>query len=318
MSLPTLDKEWVFTEVNQEINELTNADLIKTTWLTIKNSLKTLGWVVRGSSNGVVANTNDNWTTISDLVFSSGSHSWIVMSNTALSIEICIDFDSSTVYYFDFWLARSSYNLGSPSISAKPTATYEWQIYAGETFISSTTLKTNVHILSSNEASPHCTIVMVCNAQDSSYGYTCTYFIFNKPKNVSENWVNPCVLLTENNYSNGPTQEHYTTKSDNFLFHSTNKYNFYCTGETVDGGLIVNRINGFPADLSSTGGKVFSPIGIFCDEVGARGSNGVIQDLWWGPLHDAIGTLYSSTSKTFLKVGDLIVPWDGVSIPKLA
>ncbi len=69
-----------------------------------------------------------------------------------------------------------------------------------------------------------------------------------------------------------------------------------------------------PCDLSSDAGHLICPMGLIGEDVGVRGSNGRIDDMWWRPLTMTVGdTLPGGGAKTFICFGDFILPWNGTS-----
>ena len=132
MALPTLIKIYEF-DVNNRIlltgNELS---LHQNTLFAIKQMLTgytTLPWTVAGSSNAVVGamDATDRWTVATDLVWATGTRSWIVLENT-LGVQLCIDLNKSAS------TPQQATILGSltgaftgGSNTARPTATDEFQ-----------------------------------------------------------------------------------------------------------------------------------------------------------------------------------------------
>jgi hypothetical protein len=66
-----------------------------------------------------------------------------------------------------------------------------------------------------------------------------------------------------------------------------------------------------------TGDWPFYTISLASDSVPSRAVVGSIPDLWWGSTGLALGTTYpAGSSRQFLHIGNIIIPWDG-SIPEL-
>ena len=316
MALPNKEKTWVFDYINEQISSDTLETLVDSTWLHIKNSLVGLGWTVRGSSNGTTADTSDNWDTVADLVHSSGAHSWIVLRHSTMDLEICIDLDTTVPEYFDMWVARSAYNLAAPVTTAKPTATTEWQIHSSATLCSAAAVRTITHVIGTDESPGNVTAILVYWADADYYIVECSHFIFAIPEDAPSGWTTPAIFSTKVNTANGPTAM-YSTDTNNHMFVGTSKYNFYCTGECVNGTLLTYKYQGFPCDLDTDAGRLLSSIGIFSVDSGARGVNGRLPDIYWAPAHDTHGSVYDATSKTWIKLGALFLPWDGATTPRI-
>ena len=317
MAIPVKEKTWVYDYANHQILNDSGETLSDNTLLYIKNTMVSLGWTVRGSSDGTTANTSDNWTDDTDLVHSSGAHSWIVLRNSTLDIEICFDLNTVTTNVIDVWAARTAYNLASPVTTAKPTSTNEWEIGNSWNVLYSTAcVRSIVHILATDESPAENTLIMVYTTTLDYYDAKCSYLMLYKPEDAPSGWTTPAAAMVGDSVEEGPTTVHFSSDTANHMFVGTNKYNFYCTGECANGALLPVQYDGYPVDLDTDGGKIIGAIGLFSTDTGARGSNGRLPDTYWAPAHDAHGALYSDTTKSWVKLGAFLLPWDGESITK--
>lgn len=67
-----------------------------------------------------------------------------------------------------------------------------------------------------------------------------------------------------------------------------------------------------------TGEYGLYPIGVVCTELGHRARIGQLKDMWWCPTTlTAANTLPDNTSRQFLVLEDMVIPWDG-SIPEIS
>jgi hypothetical protein len=128
MPVPTLSKTYQFN-VNNAVPSQVEATFYQALVHGIKTAMigfATLPWTVVSSSDSVTADASDNWTATTDLVWSTGNHSWIVLQQGAGGGQLCIDLDyvitSSERAYF-IWSAGGNFTGGT--ISARPTASDE-------------------------------------------------------------------------------------------------------------------------------------------------------------------------------------------------
>ena len=94
MALPTLEKTYDF-QVNRTYSDVADVANQKQVFET-KDAITSLAsgtWVVKASSDGTIADTNDNWGAYTDLNYATtgSAHSWIILQNTASNIELCFD-----------------------------------------------------------------------------------------------------------------------------------------------------------------------------------------------------------------------------------
>ena len=113
--MPTRQRTWTISQNNTPSDVSTVAAQGKEILLTFKNALKTAGWTVMQSSNSSTADTNDNWSSVSDVVNGTSAHSWIVLRSPA-------NYPSSGNYiYFGI-----DYNSSDPAQLDWCTATANW------------------------------------------------------------------------------------------------------------------------------------------------------------------------------------------------
>ena len=89
-----LEKTWVVSEYTADLG--TSALNCAMALFQVKEAMKAHGWTVSTSRDGVAGGsvTGDNWIDAGDVVWAASSnHSWIVMTNAAISANfaICID-----------------------------------------------------------------------------------------------------------------------------------------------------------------------------------------------------------------------------------
>ncbi len=94
-------------------------------------------WTVIGSSNSVAAalDTVDRWAAIANLVFASGgtAHSWIVIQNTTLGYQVCIDClgDPTLSQSIGFHATKIATPFTGGTTLVRPTSTTEFSMQNG-------------------------------------------------------------------------------------------------------------------------------------------------------------------------------------------
>jgi hypothetical protein len=141
-------------------------------------------------------------------------------------------------------------------------------------------------------------------------------FSLEEPADAADQWTVPwCAFFptTQYNAADQRTQYAYLNDSDAnaYLSHAGTRYNFFMTSEGYLSAML-GQYQTFGSDLDGPGNFPMCPIGMFCDQAGARGRIGRLTDLWWGSVSASEGDHYpADASRQFVQVGDLILPWDG-------
>jgi hypothetical protein len=131
MATITNSKTW--TKIYRSVPS--GANTVKSFLRTLKNDLITAGFSHVASSDSVSTSTStDLWDSDSDIVASTGDHSWIVLANNSISsgLQICIDLATSDPSSMRFYLSENSYSGGS--VSSKPTAINEVEVTVGANY----------------------------------------------------------------------------------------------------------------------------------------------------------------------------------------
>lgn len=319
MGLPTIEKTWIHTEVNQNLSAGTSNALAQLTMYSLKDSLVTLNWEVVASSNATSAGESDYWSSSSDCVWNEVSaRSWIVLRNTTIDIELCIELDSNTYAFANLLFSRAGFS-GFTSTTARPTATDEyaaltdgfWGHDPGST-------QMGLHVLATSDGANGPENTLVFFASDYNNGTQC--WMINKISTTHNNAGNPVHIATSDTYSSWqPTMSIlYDTSSRQRLFSGDANYaSVWCTAQCFGSGdwRITASTGGSPSDLDS--GYPADQIGIFCYNLGARGKVGYLKDIWWGRETHLTGDTYPSTANTYAKFGAIIIPWGNETTPYL-
>lgn len=155
MSLPTLEKTWIFNVNNAQgalgTGTLSNRQILFQIKQALIGSLgswtnasggsiaspSTLLWTVAYSCDSSTAGTAgdgvDRWTAATNLVTASGAHSWIVLKNTHVdqggNFQVCIDLpntDGTQGFGFAAIIVSRTAGFTGGTTSSRPTATDEF------------------------------------------------------------------------------------------------------------------------------------------------------------------------------------------------
>jgi len=210
MAAPVLDKVWQHNVNIQQGNTGVKNDDYAGILLSIKRLLTGVApngrplswtgiWTIKASSNGVVADLNDNWNSTADLVWSSSNRSWIVLSQSATGSEICLDCNSSSTQIMSWvWSHSAGFNVSSPVINARPIATDGLVFLSSGSWCSaeSSPFGARLHVMLSTDG--ECTRVIV-NFRDKSV----LFWLFDLAKNPVSGWTNPSIAaMASGNFSN--------------------------------------------------------------------------------------------------------------------
>lgn len=320
MALPTLTKVWQFSNNNALTVGATAQESQRKLMFKIKQILvgfTTLPWTVVASSNGVVANSSDNWNALGDVVFGSGSNarSWIVLKQTGIAsnfqILIAANNGALAVTDGDFGLIRVSPSAGFTSLTsttANPSATDVYTVNTNNywSWTDGSAFASVVHGQQSNDG--ECTRIVVCVGGASKVVY-----MFEKLKNPVTGMTNPTVSVAVTNVGGG-----VAASVANLVSATT-----YCRGmdvaTTMDMCMTTEVLNAnvisFAVANEICAAWPLVPVGVASTTVGKRGRHGNLQDAWFGSTVTASvpdGSTYpNDTTRQFAQFGILVLPWDG-------
>lgn len=127
-------RTWTISFDNPFSNQLDQQVQYRESCFNIKDTYVNGGWTVIASSNGVVANLNDNWNSSADIVFASaGARSWIVMRSPVGwlpgtdQVELCMECNNSSPdatpqQMQSFFAANPFFDVTTPVTTARPTS----------------------------------------------------------------------------------------------------------------------------------------------------------------------------------------------------
>lgn len=261
------------------------------------------------SSNAVVANSSDNWSSDGDIVNAVTTRSWIVLQQAGIAsnFQICLDMNNTNAMYGSMIVSPSAGFTGG-STTARPTATDENVYISSAPWINAslTDIALRWTVMQSDDG--ECTRIVVCGG-----GSVQMLAIIDKPANAVTGWTNPSVWSW---FASTPTiySQYFTT------------YNFRGrVGSTL--GSFVALQEGWNNSLASqdaTWGNIANevssewpmlPLGMACNTAGVRGRHGSFYDLWAGSASVATGDTYPGDgSNQFAQFGCIILPWNGGAV----
>jgi len=325
MALPTLDHTWRF-KVNQALATTGTAlgdhrqllMAIKTSLITAPGWTDSTGaaatlstpWTVVASSNGTTASAADNWSSVTDLNWSTGAHSWIVLRQTGINgqnVELCIDLNQTSPYFLNLTVSMGAgFNVSSPSTTARPTATDEVAYLTGSNYwcnAGSNAFSSVLNVEVSDDG--QCNRVWVFIS-----GTVRCFWQFDRPKNVVTGWSNPVAVVlisaTEPLYTNLNDAANPRIKALGLVGQCYYACEFYVDGALGQKQTVVHAL---------TSEWPISRMGLACITPGIYGRHGDLADVWWGATTPASGDAYPATGtlRQFVQAGDLVLPWNQTS-----
>jgi hypothetical protein len=344
MGLPTLENGPYIFNVNNAFSEGSTANISKRMILELKNGLVALGgtdtiWHVVASSNSVAVvnildpdEEHDLWNTISNVVYSTGAHSWCVLANKTTGAQMLIDYNTNAHYYVDIKYSTGGTYASDGTTTSAPTATD-----AG-------TLQVNSQAFTVDNSSYLTAVLNIMTSAD----HKTTRFYFHRKSSADANaggWIGlieevanaPAAWTSTNKtmklYLNTAFAASTTPSSKSprlsdldgniwyVRFETDEPYSgwlaCYPTSESygdLNGGT-ATPIMHLDVDLDLVGGYPVCPIGLYRESGSYSGPMGRLRDIYWAPnAHDSLDTYPSGGSKQWIKWGCFFVPWNG-SVP---
>jgi hypothetical protein len=322
MSLPSLVKTWGY-DVNNVFTWANSEEGSQKLGFNLKESLVAAGWSVIASSDKVaVKNVGDGspdlWTDYTKLIReSSSNHSWCAIYNATLDVTLLIDCLSSADYYYDFYIIEGSLNANGTTALRPTSVSGVEKFYSDIEVCPSRSLGGTQSAWQCLYSTDELSFRFILRGNGSSSG-SFSFFI-QRPSNVPDLWIDPVVfalvanaitdvMLTENLF--------YSAKATLFTLVNGVIFNMYISSESCSNGdapaSMLVGVN--PGDLSTDNGHLLCPMGLIGNDVGIRGSNGRLDDMWWKPLTMTTGdTMPGNGDKTFICFGDFVFPWNGTA-----
>lgn len=327
MTLPILAKTWQITP-NTSTPGLggatTGSAHIARTIKNLMTSQIMSPWSVSGSSNagGTTGSPTgsagmdgvDRWTVDADIATggSNNRHAWIVLRQTgiATNYELCWDFTNTGTLSQATFIVSPSAGFTGGSATARPTATDEIITLNNVSWTDGLDITHKIHYWQSTDG--QCTRVMVWY---STFNLT-TFWLFDRPQNPVSGWTNPSV--TTMCAANTGFAFSYNSLSTGSISvgKGTTTMTVKWSGEGDTNNILaqVTNIGNLANDLD--GSWPFSPIGLYSTTLGNKGRHGNLFDIWWKSEGLQNGDCFPAdpTTRKFVTMGTLILPWTGDSI----
>lgn len=289
----------------------------------------TTPWTVVGSSDSVAAGIDavDRWDSDSDLVWANAgsAHSWMLLRQTGIQSNfqmlISCSGTSATGQVLTVSFSPSAGYTGG-SITADPTATDSVPLLANAGWMSGGTgysAGVDVFVLDVQISSDgQCTRVVILRQN-----VPVALLIFDRPKNPTTGWTNPCVGAW---VSVGTAYANLITYANLFEGNAPLTTMFSGRFPGAVGGLSLSSEGGTSQQLGELfttpndvdGAYPMMPVAFYSTTASARGRHGQLFDMWCGLANNAVGDTYPADgSKQFVQFGALIFKWNG-SVPVIA
>lgn len=321
--LPSLVRTWQLDVNNIAAINVSATDNNRRTMFAIKNTLVNFSsnpWIVHSSSDSSTAGASDLWIDKDDIVWSTGNHSWIVLTKPTTGSQILISCDqASTVDLLMSWSPGGLYTGGT--ISVDPTATDQVTIQSSGNWNGGlTTYNSWVHVWHDSDGSRTRVLATSDSANPS------LFWILDEITPIPDNWAtNPevvCIFEGTNatSFSSGSlsvfpiTQNAAKSWDDAVSFDIgifTLGHDSSAGGFGGSNNIVSNQVGERGNTLNTDTPFPVAPLGVFSETTGASGVHGILDDLYVGHEDRIIGTTYpdSTTNKLWAQAGDIILPW---------
>jgi hypothetical protein len=267
----------------------------------------------------------DTWIDYTDLVWSTGNHSWVILEKPTTGSQLLVSLDrASSRDVLMSWSPQGLYTGGT--ISVDPTASDQVTIQAFGNWNGGLSVYNSwVHVWHTEDGSKT-RIVVTNGTQNPSL-----FWILDEIDPIPSNWAtNPEVVyiyegaaamkFKSGNLSQipvtGNAAKSWDDSSDfdvavfSLGYDSVplgfGGFNWISTHKMGEKGNQLNDDTPFP----------MSPIGVISEETGFRGVHGILVDMYVGHEDRPSGTTYpdSDTEKLWAQFADIILPWTGTSL----
>lgn len=311
MGVPVLDKTWQIAGNTTVATTGNGTNDEKTALLNLKNKFIGFGsnpWTVQASNNTTVANSSDNWTTISDIQ----DNSWIRLRNTNISstFEILIFCNAISSRLFTMYASLAGFTGGTTS--SRPTATDEFVISTAGTSGGMLASGTNNWVNTMWHSSDGQATFWVTMQS----GNVMSFGIIQKPKNPVGSWTQHVATFSNQSItiSDSARAEYATFWNTARLYSylSAVRKTWFMFTEAGSAGtpLVVNQnvANGLDGSWPVT------PIGFGTSTGSPIGRHAELWDIWMvAPSLNNGDTMPSAGTKLFAVFGDFLLPWNGTT-----
>jgi len=335
MPLPTKLKTYNY-HVNNVCTEATAEETAEHAVWQLKESLISFSqWsgvascdstAVKNIGDGGDLDLWDDWA--SDIVHGSGAHSWIVLENSVTGEQLCIDCLATWPYLDVVYSATGSF-AADGTTSSRPTDTESVYIIDGKQYVPTSVDGVVVNAMCSTDGKiTRAWMYMIDGSTKGSF-----FFGLEEPIGVPTQWNAsiPRALLcidSATGLSAVPTAQSpklsdidgtsekvpmYLTDSTpyegwNYAYLTTECYHQW----TGDQGNACYEPN---VNMDWNEGFPMTALGMFRTTSPRQGGMGAFQDVYAGPeQHQSITTYPNDSTYLWIKIGGLVLPWNG-SVP---
>ncbi len=334
MPMPILIKTWqhlysgATPTTNILVSTTTQTLRNQTVLHTIKEIMKgvALGaWTCVGSSDSVAAGLDavDRWAAPTNLVWSVGAHSWIVLKQTGIgpNFQLCFDLNTGVPGDLVDCVASPSAGFTGGTTSARPTATDEFSIRSGAWTYTSANDPIYLHGMVSTDG--QCSRFFLCRAN-----LVCGMMLFEVPRFPVGGWSQPFMGFVAGGGGSTNVPSYVAGLFDNIngwpVLNATSRgrangggFRLLWATRAVRSGIPFGyQVLTVPHDI--TGEMSLGAIALYSDQALVRGRHGMLFDAWAGSSQLGMGETYpADLTRQLVQFRDLVVPWDG-SVPKTA
>jgi hypothetical protein len=341
MSIPVLQNgPYIFNTNNADTETDVTAKRKKVIW-GIKECIIGLGgvgtiWqVVASSDASSVKNIGDAdpdlWVTyenVKNTIYGTSRNSWVVLENLTNGMQICIDYNSSYLYWqrVDIFVSLGGTYSTNGTNANRPSCSDEKTLWTGS-FDQQSNQYDSFSIHGMTSANHETLRVFYVAEHDTTAGsYFSKAILIEEVTNAPDEWISdpkylvltaPTINVSTSPSQQSPRFQDVSHKWDAYL-ETTEPYagwvTCYETTECYDlisssqGRVLCNNA----VSHDSLGGRPLSVIGLFSNDATRGGSYGRLQDIYFGTTADAMYSTYpADNSRQWIKFGCLVVPWDG-------
>ena len=333
MALPTLVKTWQI-EGSQAVGG-DNLSMHQGIIFTLKQNMigkdfsgSSLGytnpWVVESSCDGTGGGGSfgnndlvDRWIDSGDLVWANTgtSHSWVVLKNNVTGVQVCFDLDSSNDQFMHLsWSLAAGYGVANGgtdgSASDRPTATDQRTLINTAAFCGGSASETNAVVHTWQSTDGECTRVAAMFDE-----ILMMFWAFDKAQNPVAGWNGNYVVAQSATGTTIPTGTFFLLAGTSNTFGRDGATDFDMFMATEMFGIATEPYLGSVIRYDDVDGYVDFTSITLVGEAPRRGEHGECYDLWFGNNFRHSGhTWPNDLTRTFIQMGDLVLPWDGAAV----
>jgi hypothetical protein len=310
MALPTPAKTW-----QHSVNLVASAGAtvlasMQNSLFLLKNTLKGFAnnpWTVARccDSTQVKSDGTDLWAASTNLVWSTGAHSWMVLTCAASGVSFCFDLNTASSTSVTVVVSQAAGFTGGAT-NARPTATDEYVISTGVfIFGASSAFQTVWHVMHSTDG---LVTQMFC------YYNSIARVWLGVERLSSTSLSSPIAIAAFVNMTSGLTHAQLVAANGGRFFfrNGSSTYVAYPSEETNQS----YWLGTIPVANEISSEYHIGSIGLTNNfDVGSRGRHGTLTDIWWGQAVITDGGMYPGDgTRTFAQIGTLVIPWNGTAM----